>query len=331
MIYTQSNRGNAPTSEEPNGMRIQEAELQVFSDVDPYTKLTALFAVAQEDGAWGIEPEEIFVDTLHIPHLTLRAGKFKTAFGRHNVLHTHAYPFIDAPLINEVLLGEEGMNDVGVSAAALIPANWYSEVTFQVLSGHTPESTYFNDRYPNTQVYVAHFKNLWDLSEELTAEAGISGASGKNAVDDGANVNRGVTNFYGADLTFKWRPVVGGKYRALSWSTESINRHIGRHGSANQGSGYQSSLQYQFTERWWAQVRGEYLKVSDDDMVAPLDIAPHQRKYSALIGYFPSEFSGARLQYSYLADGGEDEEHRPEHKIYLQLNFTIGAHPAHSY
>ena len=73
--------------------------------------------------------------------------------------------------------------------------------------------------------------------------------------------------------------------------------------------------------------RGEYLKVIDKDLLDPLHIDPHQRKYSALIGYFPSELSGFRLQYDQLIDSRSTAEQR----VTLQANFTIGAHPAHAY
>src|SRR5262249_2699654 len=152
MLYSNSNRGTdtSNTSDasspavNPNGIRIQEAELQVFSDVDPYTKLTALLSVHQATNKstddWQIEPEELFAETLQVPYVSLKAGKFKSRFGRHNELHTHAFPFIDAPLINTVFLGGDGLNDVGVSAAYLIPViPWYSEITLQVLSGHSPD------------------------------------------------------------------------------------------------------------------------------------------------------------------------------------------------
>lgn len=327
-LYKNGNRGNTSDSQDPNGPSLQEAELQFFSDVDPYSKLTALFSVHQESGEWKFEPEEFFAETLSVPGVILKAGKFKAAFGKHNLLHTHAYAFIDAPITNTVLFGDEGLNDVGVSAASLIPVSWFSEVTFQILSGRTEGQDYFNSKSPNDNVAVAHFKNLWDLTDDLTTEIGASGAAGKNEFTVNNQLQSGKTIFTGLDLTFKWRPSVGGKYRALIWSTEYINRQIERPGATkNDGQGIATWLQYQFSERWWAQARGEYLKVTDSDSIDPLPIAPHQRKYSALVGFFPSEFSGFRLQYHYF----DDSRVTPEQRLMLQANFTIGAHPAHAY
>ena len=56
--------------------------------------------------------------------------------GKHNQLHTHAFPFILAPLINLNLLGDEGLSDVGFSTAILLPAtSWFSELTLQYIRG----------------------------------------------------------------------------------------------------------------------------------------------------------------------------------------------------
>ncbi len=327
-LYRNGNRGNDTNSVNANGFSIQEAELQFFSDVDPYSRLTALFSISQTNGNWGISPEELFAETLEVPAVIIKGGKFKAAFGKHNTLHTHAFPFIDAPLIQSVLLGDEGLNDVGLSAAALVPLPWFSEFTVQILSGRTEGTDYINSHNASDNVFLAHYRNLWDLSEDLTAEFGLSGATGKNdfALTNG-NLQSGNTYLYNADLNFKWRPVEGGKYHALIWSTEYTNRQVSRPSSSNVGQGYASWLQYQFAERWWAQVRSEYLRVLDTDKIAPLQIQPYQRKYSALLGFFPSEFSGFRLQYDNLNDGQDTNEQR----ISLQGNFTIGAHPAHAY
>ncbi len=342
MLYTNSNRGNHIFDSERNGPSLQSADLLFTADVDPYSKLTAVFGIHQEqatsparEGEWKIEPEELFVETLEIPSLTLRAGRFNAAVGKHNMLHPHAFPFVDAPLINSNLLGEEGLNDVGLSAAWLAPLPWYMELTAQVLSGRpeadATETAYFNNGSANASVHLLHLKNLVDLSDSLTAEMGLSGIKGSNEFPDGAGISQiGATSFWGADLTFKWRPVEGGKYRALVWSTEYLNRRINRPTAYNQAEGYASWLQYQLTQRWWVQVRSDYLQAWESAVTPEaLDMPLFQRKVSALIGFFPSEFSGVRLQYSQNLDGKPDVD--PEKKVYLQFNFSIGSHPAHAY
>jgi hypothetical protein len=342
MLYTNTNRGNYISSSERNGPALQSADLLFTADVDPYSKLTAVFGVHQEaatprerEDEWKIEPEELYVESLEIPSLLLRAGRFNAAVGKHNMLHLHAFPFVDAPLVNSSLLGDEGLNDVGLSAAWLSPLPWYMELTAQILSGRPEKdatgTAYFNNGSANASVHLLHLKNLFDLSDSLTAEIGLSGIKGSNEFPDEASINQiGATSFWGADLTFKWRPIEGGKYRSFVWSTEYLNRRINRPTAYNQAEGYASWLQYQFARRWWVQARSDYVQAAESAVTPEaLDLPAFQRKVSALIGFFPSEFSGVRLQYSQNIDGKVDMD--PEKKIYLQLNFSIGSHPAHTY
>jgi hypothetical protein len=325
-LYQNGNRGNnatatAPPGSSPNGASLQEAELQLTSDVDPYARAVVLLSVSQQAREWKIEPEEAFGESLQLP-VTVRAGKFKAALGKYNTYHTHAYPFIDQNLINTVLLGDEGLNNAGISVAGLIPLPWFSEVTVQGLGA---DAEPFSNTSPNGVIGLVHLKNLWDLTDDLTMEWGLSGAQGPNDVDK-------QTQIWGSDLTFKWRPSVGGKYSALIWSTEYLNGQktldsaITTAKTKTQGGS--SFVQWQFAQRWWLQGRDEYVEVLDPT-AATADV---RRKQSLLLAFLPTEFSGLRLQYDRVDDvaaiSGYD---KPESKIMLQLNLSIGAHPAHAY
>ncbi|MBI2606237.1 MAG: hypothetical protein HYW49_09180 [Deltaproteobacteria bacterium] len=317
-----------------NGFSLQEAEFQFTADVDVYLRAVALFSAEQQNGAtnYGIAPEEVFVETISLPRVTLRAGKFKLAFGKHNQLHTHAFPFLDAPLIHQTLLGDEGLNEAGASAAVLLPTDWYSELIVQGYSAGN-ETLFGPQRLDSNGLPVsgsprtrdlgglARLKNLWDLTDDFTMELGVSGTQGKNQFDR-------ISTVLGGDLTFKWRPALGGKYHAVIWSTEyleGMNRGTtdpATAAPAEKLGGVASWVQYQFAERWWAQTRFEYVGMPHD---APLRI---QSKQSALLGFFPSEFSGLRLQYDRLKTQGA---RKTDHTVAFQYNVGIGAHPAHAY
>jgi hypothetical protein len=135
----------------------------------------------------------------------------------------------------------------------------------------------------------------------------------------GANSYDKYTHVYGSDVTFKWQPLEGGKYRALIFTLEYLSGDIGGNPDGEFLNGASSWLQYKFAEEWWAQARYDYVNQQGD--------IPAQTKESYLIAYNPSEFSGFRLQYDHLEDGIRP----PEDKISAQMNITIGAHPAHSY
>lgn len=318
-LYRNSNRGNGVTDDEPNGFLLDEAELQFAADIDVYLRANVIFAIHREDGEWAIEPEEAYVETLSLPVTTLKVGKFKTVLGKYNTVHAHALPFVDNQLISEALLGEEGLNGEGLSAAALIPAKWFSEFTVQAIS---PNVDPFKSTSPNGNATIAHFKNLWDLTDDLTMEWGLSGADGNNNVDKH-------TAIYGTDLTFKWRPSKGGKYSAIIWSSEFLSgkTNINPDGTDNQDGiktqGGYTFIQWQAAQRWWLQARTEYV----DSLDEATSIRNIQRKNSALVAFLPTEFTSLRLQYDHL----DESVDKPENRVLLQLNISMGAHPAHSY
>ena len=314
--------GEDRTQSPHNGIQLQEAELQLFSDVDPYFTANALLSVSQKAGStdYGIDPEEVFVDSTFIPGATLRLGKFKAALGKQNTLHTHAYPFIDAPLINQELLGDEGLNDAGASAAVLMPTSWYMEVTAQALA--SGNDTFFNSPQAGDWVKVGQVKNLWDLSDSATLEWALYGTSGTNAA-------RETSSAWGSDLTLKWRPEEGGKYTSLIVSQEFLQGTRSPGDSAARSGfgrrtlgGYAGWIQYQFAERWWAQGRAEWLGLTDSS------ILPTKKKQSVLFAFNFSEFSGTRLQFDHVSQTGVQAD---EYRLALQWSITIGAHPAHAY
>lgn len=318
--------------QERNGFNLREAEFQFDADVDPYARLVLLLATHSSYEAdagtveekWSIEPEEGFVESNALSDTTLKIGKFKAAMGKHNTLHTHAYPFIDAPLANINLLGEEGLNDVGASAAILLPTSWYSEVLLQYFRGEG-ENAQFNSPTPGDGVGLVHWKNLLDLTEALTLEMGASYAEGANALI-------GNTKLSGADLTFKWRPTSGGRYQSLTWATEYLSRVQSQALVADEkSSGMTSWFQYQFAERWAALYRYDNLTVENtfDPVNLPNDT---WRRNSAGLVYRPSEFASYKLEFDQRTGGTVSPTgETTENSVFFQANFTIGAHPAHAY
>jgi hypothetical protein len=336
-LYRNSNfhkddRNVSNPDQTPNGIDVREVELQFYSDVDPYTRLSLLLSMApkyKSDGTavseeWGIEPEEAYAETLTLPGVALKLGKFKAPLGKHNLMHPHAFPLIEAPLANVKLLGDEGLNDAGVSAAILLPTLWFNELTVQYLRGKG-ENSEFNSQSPGEGVGLIHWKNLLDLSDELTVELGGSFAQGGNSY-------RKTTSLSGADLTFRWRPTEGGKYTSVLWASEYLSRTQSQAMAFDeQGSGLASWVQFQFAERWSAVYRFDALVVRNtfDAVNLPND---NWERHSLGIDYSPSEFSTYRLELDQRHGGAPSSSGNvTERAIYLQANYNIGAHPAHSY
>lgn len=326
-LYKQSKYKGAKKTEADGGFSLQETELQLAANVDPYIRASALLSihpaespeastqttgpVRPEEKGSVIEPEEVYLETIAIPYVTFKAGRFHTALGRHNLLHTHSYPFIDSPLINQRLLGADGLTETGLSAAVLVPAPWYLEATVQAVQGDS--TALFASESASDLASIYHVKNLFEIADSTTLDFGLSGASGKNFYNKRSTVE-------GADFTFKWRPVQGGKYTSVIFAGEYLQGSVRGREEDSKLRGFASWLQYQCAERWWVQARTE-------EAGSPADSSAKQHKQSALVSFFPSEFSGVRLQYDRTTGGGKD----PLDTVLVQGNLVIGAHPAHSY
>ena len=239
-------------------------------------------------------------------------GKFLSPFGKHNQLHSHAFPFIDLPVVNEEIFGEEGLNEIGFGVSYLLPTEWFSEFTFQLLKGSN--TTQFNGPAGSDFAYLMRQNNLWELNDETTMELGSSYVHGKNSQPP-TSVIKNKTNLVGGDLTFKWQPAGREAYKTLIWQTE----FMGSFRKQTQ-EGWYTLLQNQFAKQWW--VQGRYSGYTIPHGPNRID----KNQWSALLAWVPSEFSSIRLQYNHLNQAAADEN-----QVLLQLNFSMGSHPAHKY
>ena len=340
LLYKNSNLGNKIATSNPvdqNGLDIEEAELNFYADVDPYSHLNMVLTVHPDyeynstskkvEQSWKVEPEELYAESSEIPYTIFKVGKFKAAMGKQATLHTHAFPLIDPPLTNSVLLGDDGLQDVGVSAGLLIPFPWYSEFTMQGMRGKA-DNTEFNSPYPNDPVGVGHFKNLFDITSTSTIELGQSFAYGKNNLSDHTRIR-------GLDVTYKWRPESSWKYHSFIFGGEYLDRSLGQGiGYAKEKSeGFYVWGKWQFAERWDIVIRTDKLKVSNSDSNINVNSLYNGTSYKNYAGFDfnASEFSSLHLEYNWMKGIMPTTGHKDEKTVFLQANFTIGSHPSHGY
>lgn len=85
-----------------------------------------------------------------------------------------------------------------------------------------------------------------------------------------------------------------------------------------------------FKRRWAAGLRGEFVTGESGDFLSLQesdDMRLDRLRISPVITFYPSEFTKLRLQYNY----DEIQDQDSEHSVFLQLEFSIGAHPAHKF
>ena len=318
------------------GVFFQEAEVGFAAAVDPFFRADLIIALHRHEGHFHVDLEEGYVTTLALPQVTLRAGKFYLPFGRHNVLHTHAFPFIDAPWTHTVFFGEEGLNEMAIEAAVLLPLPWFAELSAYAANGDN--EVLFHSPKGRDLAYGGRLHTLVEFSDSVTADIGGNYVAGKN-------IAGGWTHVFGGDLTLRWRPAGRELYHQLVWQSEYLQvRRTGPLPSPTAGTdaeaqpdegarianlqsgvpsgtgGFYTYLAGQVAREWWLQARFDAVGYPRPDA------GPRLHRVSGLLAFVPSEFSAIRLQYSY----GFGREERV-HQVLLQLNVTIGAHPAHAY
>lgn len=318
----------APDLDEAYGFQFQSAEVSFISVVDPYWTFNLNVAFTADE----VDPEEVWARTTSIPNIGVRVGKMRAAFGKQGQLHTHAFPFVQAPIISANTIGEEGFKDAGLEASWLLPGPWYFELTgavYQAMEASDESPMDFGSTDHNNVPFGGRFRGQFDLSDETTLEAGVSGLSGL-----GTDEYRHST--YGADITFKNIPARQSNARGWILTAEYIERGTDIGGAFHrEAHGWFASAQMRFTQRWWAGVRGEQSLDSYTDVLIDPDtgdpIPGDVNRVSANIAWTPSEFSYIRLEYSYAqADAGDGFE-PADQRVMLQFDYTIGYHPAHAY
>ena len=285
------------------GLSIQELEIRLTSNIDAYFRGDIVLTLEQHDGEFSMTPEEAFVETLFIPSVTIRAGKFLALLNRHNVLHTHYFPFVDAPLSYNYILGSShGFSGTGVFLSYLFPMPWYMEAVIQGLTSTSGELF----RSKNNLVGIAFLKNFWDITDNSTFELNLNFGMGKNSVD---NFN----NLYGFSSTLKWVP---SKYRSLSWTSEYLRAL--KNNSNPQG--LSSWVEWQFAEYWRAKGRIDFI-----DENSSWSFNQFKQKYSFLLGFYPTEYSALKFQYDYASLSDENPEHSFLCSVKCQLGNSSGA------
>ena len=300
--------GKSPGGGEPS-LNMQEAELSFQAVVDPYARGDFFVTVGPDEVAL----EEGFITFPTLPGgLLAKVGKFRDAFGKVDGMHAHVLPFIDRPLVSTNLLGgEDALADSGISVARLLPNPWlFLEATAQVYQGN---SAIFAAPTRGDLAYVGHLRAYRDLGESTNLDLGGSFAYGHNGVTDDTT-----TRLWGVDATLRWKPLRRSIYtHVLARGEMTWSRREQLPGAQSSVGGY-GYLEYQFGRRWFAGGRYDWSERAIDPLLK-------DKSASALLTYWPSEFSQIRGQYRYTkyAEGVTANE------LLFQFLFSIGAHGAH--
>jgi hypothetical protein len=303
----------------PPSLQMHESEAAFQAVVDPYARADFFISFGEE----GVELEEGFVTLTELPGgLLTKVGKMRAAFGKVNTLHNHVLPWADRPLVTRNLVGgEDGIDDAGISVARLIPNKWvFLEATGQVFRGDS--SDVFKAVQRSDLSYVGHLRGYQDITESANIDLGFSAAHGHNDAELGHDdaLESFTTNLYGIDATFRWRPLQRSIYRSFIARSEYIWSRRDQANGLQKSTGFYVSGDYQFARRWFGGVRYD---VSD----RAIDATLRDTGSALVLTYWPSEFSQVRGEYRRTNYALGD----PANEFLFQFQFSIGAHGAHPF
>lgn len=297
------------TVEPAPSLQLNEAEVSLQAIVDPYARADFFLAASPD----GLEVEEGFLTFTSLPGgLLAKVGKMKQQFGKVNTMHPHSLPWVDAPLVQKNLLGgEEGLNDSGISVSKLLLNPWFFlEATGEVYQGN---SGLFQAHERNDVSWLGRVRGYRDLTEGTNLDVGASFTRGHN--DAGPDFT---TRVFGVDATVRYRPLRRAIYKRFMGRTELMWSRRGQEDGTVPAFGMYVSGDYQFARRWFGGVRYDRSERAFDSSL--VDKGP-----SFIVTYWPSEFSQIRGQYrrTRYAEGVTANE------ALFQFLFSIGAHGAH--
>jgi hypothetical protein len=300
-------------------LEMHESEAAFQAIVDPYARADFFLSFGQE----GVELEEGFMTFTSLPGGFLtKVGKMRAAFGKVNTLHNHVLPWTDRPLVTQNLVaGEEGIGDAGISIARLIPAGpVFLEATGEVYRGNSAELFQSSER--SDLAYVGHLRAYHDITESTNLDLGTSYSHGHNpaGIVKDIDVGRFTTKLFGIDATLRWKPLSRAIYHSFVGRSELIWSNRGQFGGRERAMGYYLSGDYQLARRWFAGARLDRSERADDASLVDTG-------GSATLTYWPSEFSQLRGQYRRINYGDAPAAN----ELLFQFLFSIGAHGAHPF
>jgi hypothetical protein len=345
-----------------HGFTLQNVELTLAGVVDPFLRGDAHVVLAiDEEGETLVELEEAYLTTLDLPfHLELRAGHFFTSFGRLNPTHPHSWDFVDQPVVNSRFMGPDGQRAPGAQLSWLTPLPFFAELvlsaqnargetlpSFLGVAGQSFAGRTLIEREVQglgDLLYLVRARTSFDAADTLTFVLGASALFGPNGSGEQTS-----TRIYGADLLLRWRPLESDHgWPFVSWQSEGMYRDYaaaavieGDELVAPETSladwGFYSQLSWGFSRPFVAGVRYDRARgephsvaLAENSYASSVDpLRDERQRLSAVLTYYPSEFSKLRVQYAY--DRSDFMSQGDAHGAFLQFEILFGAHGAHKF
>ncbi len=243
---------NIDSSAKRNNLNLafEELEIAIQGYLNPFAVGNAIVTSSGDN----FEIEEASATIVRgLPwNLNIKVGKYLVDFGKLNQEHPHAWSFVDRPLVYRMLIGADGLNDVGFDLSTLLPVGFYSKLSLNVLSGKSLEFDGL-DRGTQRPIAVGRLNAFLPVGEFGNVDVGVSGLRGiylgsNSPLSGGHSLNATMVNI---DFKYKYRPsdytavVVQGEWL---WNRRDILNSAGT-GSVSNHGGY-GYVDWRFLKRY---------------------------------------------------------------------------------
>jgi hypothetical protein len=326
------------TQEDGKRFSLREVEVALQAAVDPYFRGDVFLGFSDEEG---VAIEQMFLTTSALPFgLQARVGRFIMPVGKQITTHRHDLHTIEYPHVIQLFTSAEGLKGTGVSLSKVLsPLGFYQELIVTTVEELGENEDLTPDAPANAKLsglgYSARLRNYWDVSENANIEISANAATGlrpqplAEPLASGADAVNVRQTLIGGDVTFRWKPLQQGLYKSFILQAELMQQRNERPvvpelavfaGPERDFTGGYVFARWQLTRRTYLGGRFDHV----DDPSAP---GTALRAGSAMLQFYPSEFSKLIAQFERVSPEGAPSFNR----FLVQATFAIGPHKPHPF
>ena len=326
----------------PEGFSLSDTEVVASANIDDKFYGFVDVGFELDENETEVELEEAWIQTLTLPGgFSVKAGKFFSDIGYHNIRHPHSWDFANAPLAYNAFLGTN-YSDTGVQARWIAPLDVFLEIGAEIMSGDSFPAGGHADSGTGAHTLFARLggdagvSNSWRVGVSFLAAESVGRESTLEVVPVAFDGDTDVTMF---DFVWKWARNGNPRDRNFALVGEYLRRdEKGALTLLSQPpltvayddaqSGFYLYGTYQFRPQWRVGARFDRLSLGKRLSGLPGVVAGSDdpERWSLMLDWSNSEFSRLRFQIdSYDLTG------RSSTGLVLQYVMSLGSHGAHTF
>ena len=318
------NQGLNRESRADEKLTMRGAELMFYAPVDVLFDGVLSAAAHDEGGKTVFELHELYLASSRLlPQSVLRVGQFFLSIGRLNRFHRHDWPFMDAPKVQRVFFGKEGVFDSGLEYNLVLPFQYTFNLTAGMTSGYRYGHSHTAGVKPKTPTHYVRFSTFFPFKTTSGLDIGFNYLGRVDA-------QKNEMALLGVDLTAKWKGV-----RKNKWLLQSeiwYKREKDIYDETSRELGFYAFNEFPVGESTFLGFRWDMFKeLSQINALTGKDVNNISYGTTVQANFVASEFAKIRTTVSHDFEREEGQTQAKDTRLALQFVFILGSHPAHDF